>query len=223
MQAPIKGFNPKLYPKGHITQFYGENKELYKANVCSGEGCMWGGHNGIDIVSPWGTPIFAVEDCIVVEVKDSATGYGKMVRAVNVEAGHEWTYGHLSEIKVTLNQLIKAGDNIGLMGNTGFVVSGATPYWKNNPYAGTHLHLNLRLIKKEAKKSNTSYPNGLQVTVLNHDNGCFGGVDWLPIYLGTTPDDPDDVKKIQGLQLTVISLANQAISLLNQLIKAKGG
>lgn len=221
MEDPIKGFNPKLYPQGHVTQFWGENKALYNASVCHDGECMWNGHNGIDIVSPWGTPILCVEGGVVVEVKDSPTGYGKMIKTVSVEAGHEWTYGHLSEIHVKLNQVIKAGEVVGLMGNTGFVVSGATPYWKNNPYAGTHLHLNLRMLIQEKKKSNMSYPNGLAVTVLNLDKGTFGGVDWMPLYLQDKPQDPDEIKVILGLQLTVISLANQAITLLQQLIKAK--
>jgi murein DD-endopeptidase MepM/ murein hydrolase activator NlpD len=47
----------------------------------------------------------------------------------------------LTRIDVFLGQQVEAGAQIGLMGNTGFIVSGLTPYWRYNPYAGTHLHL----------------------------------------------------------------------------------
>jgi hypothetical protein len=55
------------------------------------------------------------------------------------------------------------------MGNTGFVVSGNTPYWEVNPYAGTHVHFGLRL-----------YKDG---QVQNYDNGFKGSINPLPYFL----------------------------------------
>lgn len=215
MKAPIKGFNSAPYPQGHVTQYFGENPELYSRAVCHKDGdkdyCL-AGHNGIDIVSPWGTPIYAVEDGLAVKVKDSAEGYGKHVRVINFTEGHEWSYAHLARIDVKENQQIKAGEQIGTMGNTGFVISGSTPYWKANPYAGTHLHLTLREVQDIDKYPKTTYPTGVSAHIPNWRNGFFGAVDWLPLW-----SQSEDATR--PLQLTVISLANTAISLLQKIIK----
>ena len=173
---PIAGFKPVSYPQGDISQWFGENKELYSTAVCHDGQCMQG-HNGWDIVRAWGTPIMAVEDGVVCETKEDAEGYGKHVRILS--GTNEWTYGHLSEISCTLTQQVKAGDVIGKMGNTGFVVSGPTPYWEYNPYAGTHLHLCRRIVRRSGKTNHT-YPSGHRVFVENYLNGFFGAVDFLP-------------------------------------------
>lgn len=217
MKAPIKGFNKASYPKGNVTQYFGENPELYGRVVCKddrGKQYCLAGHNGVDIVAPWGTPIYAVEDGLVVNHKASPDGYGKHIKIVNYETGHEWTYGHLSRIDVDLNQEMKAGDQIGLMGNTGFVISGATPYWEVNPYAGTHLHLGLRLISNGKTGTQTTYHNGMRAHVIDWRNGYFGAVDWMPLWESSDPD-------YRQKQLTVISLANTVITLLQKLIAKK--
>lgn len=204
IHPPINNFLAREYPNGNVTQWFGENSTLYKT-VCvqgapchpsmtcpPGKGCLIG-HNGIDIVAPWGTPIYAVEDGKVTEVNNSTIGYGKHVRIRNKD--REWTYGHASENLVVKGQLVKAGDMIQKMGNTGFVVSGATPFWKHNPFAGTHLHLGLRNLK-----------NGV---VQEYINGFHGSVDFRHLL-----PDPIQPKNLKSLQLTVISLANQLLSLL---------
>ena len=208
MTNPVKGMVWKLYPEGNITQWFGENPALYAQFGMKG-------HNGIDIVSPWGTPIYATSSQKVVEVKSSPTGYGKYVRCV--DADREYAYGHLSEIQVILGQQLSEGAQIGLMGNTGFVVSGATPYWKYNPYAGTHLHYGERIIAScEDGETCNYYPTGDKAEIVNYNNGFFGAVDPLPRFVIETPE-----QKIQGL-LTVVSLMNQVLSLLKQLRLLKG-
>jgi len=216
MRPPINDFILKDYPKGHITQWFGENKELYSKAVCYNGVCLQG-HNGIDIVAPYGTPIYSVCDGVVVETKNSPTGFGRHVRILSDSA--EWTYGHLSDIQCTLGQEVKAGDKIGEMGNSGFVVSGATPYWAVNPYAGTHLHLGKRDVERREPNQahNVSYSSGHKAEIFNYDNGFFGAVDPAPDFQDTPMADKD----IQTLQLTVISLANQVISLLRKIIKLK--
>ena len=63
--------------------------------------------------------------------------------------------------------------------NTGFVVSGNTPFWGHNPYAGTHLHLGLRRTRLDG--NGWSYPGStLKFMVLNYENGFKGSVDPLP-------------------------------------------
>lgn len=202
MKAPIKGFNSLPYPQGHVTQYFGENLELYSRVVCvddNGKKYCLAGHNGVDIVAPWGTPILSVENGVVIKVKTDAGGFGKYVK-VRSESGDEWVYGHLSKIEVKLNQQLKEGEQLGLMGNTGFVISGDTPYWKHNPYAGTHLHLGVR--------------RRMSGSVQNWRNGFYGYYDWMPRWNQT-----DDAKIPK--QLVIISLANQVIDLLTKLINKK--
>ena len=195
LHIPHDGFIPELYPKGSITQWYGEHPELYSKSVCyAGVGCLKA-HNGVDSVAPYGTPIYAVAGGMVVEVGNQAQGYGNVVRILD-DNDFEWTYGHNSKIVVTPGQLVKAGDKIAEMGNTGFVVSGDTQYWKDNPYAGTHLHLGKREVKRWVSGSwNITYLSGtaneIRGVIQNFDNGFFGA---LPIvaedFPGYTPPSP---------------------------------
>lgn len=190
LHEPVKDFVPKKYPLGDVTQWYGENPQLY-SQICNLLGCLTGGHNGIDIVRPWGEPLFCVEGGIVVEALNKQTGYGTHVRVLSDE-GREWTYGHLSAIAPTCNygERINAGDPIGSMGNTGFVVSGDTPYWGTgaNKYQGTHLHLGYREVERWNGTGtwNVSYlsgrPDMIRANIKNYTNGTFGA---LPI----TADD----------------------------------
>jgi murein DD-endopeptidase MepM/ murein hydrolase activator NlpD len=172
LHEPVRDFKPRLFPNGDITQYFGENKKLYSNAVCFNGDCLQG-HNGWDIVRAWGTPIMAVESGIVVNVKNDPDGFGKHVTILSDE--REWTYGHLSEIAAWLGQRVEAGKIIGKMGNTGFVVSGPTPFWNFNPYAGTHLHLGLRMVSR-TKAPNVTYQSGNTAYVLNYRNGFFGAV-----------------------------------------------
>lgn len=202
MKAPIKEFRLQKYPDGSITQWFGENKELYSRIDLNG-------HNGIDIVAPHGTPMYAVEDGVVLDVKDDPGGYGRHVRFLYCD--REWTYGHCDTILVKVGDTIKEGQQIATMGNTGFVVSGATPYWKHNPYAGTHLHLGLRRVKRSA--SGWSYPESkIKLKVLNYDNGLKGSVDPRPL-LEKVSDDFAIIEK----QLTLVSLLTRLVELYKQL------
>lgn len=206
--APCKGFINKPYPYGSITQYFSENPILY-GSVCPvltpTKQCLVG-HNGIDIVAPHGTELYATEDGTISDVKSDAGGYGKHVRITTevVDDGtrHEWTYGHLSVIKVSLGQKVKAGDLVGLMGNTGFVVSNANAngFWSYNPYAGTHLHLGMRQITRKG-------------VVLNYTNGYFGSVDyssWLP---ESSQVDIDTYNTVMNMKKLLIILQNVGIEL----------
>ena len=198
-QNPIKNMVWGNYPKGNVTQWFGENPELYQKAVII-NGIPLHAHNGIDIVAPWGTPIYATTTQKIQDVKNDAGGYGKHIRSLDRE--YEWVYGHLSDIFVTAGQTVVAGTHIANMGNTGFVVSGATPYWKVNPYAGTHLHMGVRKI-------------GTMDAILDYNNGYFGAIDPFPLF----KKDYEEV--IIPLQLTVISLANQVVGLLTKLLALK--
>jgi murein DD-endopeptidase MepM/ murein hydrolase activator NlpD len=170
---PIKGYRNEKSPAGDVTQWFGENPALYMA------ACKLKSHNGIDIVAPWGTPVYAVEDGVVVETKTDPSGYGMHVRFLS--KNKEWTYGHLSMIDVKGSQVIKAGQQIGLMGNTGFVVSDvdALGYWVkgSNKYSGTHLHLSCR--DYTSRTSSWKYTTGEKgINVKNYNNGWNGCYDF---------------------------------------------
>ena len=121
----------------------------------------------------------------------------------------------MSSISVELGNVVSQGTEIGKCGNTGFVISGATPYWKYNPYAGTHLHFGIREFQSRqgTQPYNIQYANGIQGTVLNYDNGFLGSIDPAPFI------EWDNTQEIKNLQLTVISLANQVIALLKGILR----
>lgn len=75
-------------------------------------------HEGMDFVAPVGTPIYATGDGVIEIGSPSYFGYGGFVK-INHGYGYETAYGHLSQILVKNNQLVKRGDVIGLSGNTG--------------------------------------------------------------------------------------------------------
>ena len=114
---PIKSFKSKKYPLGDISQNFGENPELYMVV------CKMKSHNGIDIVAPWYTPLYAVESGTVCEVKTDPSGYGMHLRFLTGDSKdtktifHEWTYGHLANIDVKVGDKIVVGQKIANMGN----------------------------------------------------------------------------------------------------------
>ena len=77
-------------------------------------------HNGLDIKVQIGDTIRSAFDGKVRVVKNQGRrrGYGKYV-VIRHENGLETVYGHLSKWLVTENQYVKAGEPIGLGGNTG--------------------------------------------------------------------------------------------------------
>jgi murein DD-endopeptidase MepM/ murein hydrolase activator NlpD len=207
MKAPIDNFCIEQYPKGDVTQYFGENKALYsRLNLA--------GHNGIDIVAPHGSPMYAVESGIVVEVKDTPDGYGRHLRFItNGKECRVWTYGHCHKIYVKQGEIIEEGQHIADMGNTGFVVSGATPFWESNPFAGTHLHIGYRNVTRNLR--GWAYEGSdIKMKVYDLENGFKGSVD--PYSLLKTVSTPnEEAEKIR--LLTIISLLNKVVELYKQL------
>ncbi len=75
-------------------------------------------HRGIDIDLNTGDTVRAAFDGKVRIVSYEARGYGKYV-VIRHDNGLETVYGHFSKHLVTRNQFVKAGEPIGLGGNTG--------------------------------------------------------------------------------------------------------
>src|SRR5574344_1194775 len=89
-------------------------------------------HNGIDIKVYIGDTIRAAFDGRIRMVKYERRGYGKYV-VIRHENGIETVYGHLSKQLVGEDEYVKAGEPIGLGGNTG-------------RSTGSHLHFETRLL-----------------------------------------------------------------------------
>jgi len=89
-------------------------------------------HNGLDLKVNIGDTIVAAFDGKVRIVKYERRGYGKYV-VIRHSNGLETIYGHLSKQLVDENQTVKAGEPIGLGGNTGHST-------------GSHLHFETRFL-----------------------------------------------------------------------------
>jgi hypothetical protein len=100
--------------------------------VTSNFGARWGrAHKGLDIKVYIGDTIRAAFNGKVRMVAYEGRGYGKYI-VIRHPNGLETIYGHLSKQMVSENQDVKAGDVIGLGGNTG-------------RSTGSHLHFETRL------------------------------------------------------------------------------
>lgn len=102
----------------------------------------WGKHHdGIDISGTgYRSRIFAVAPGTVVEVGYRSTDGNYVI--IEHENNIYTQYAHMYQALVVEGQTVKKGDQIGEMGNTGFVVPAPSKY---NPIAGTHLHFGVSI------------------------------------------------------------------------------
>ena len=82
-------------------------------------------HNATDVAAAYGTPIFSVTDCVVIEVSEDEV-YGKNVTTKNDNITYR--YCHLSNTNLKQGWNIKQGEVIGYVGNSGYAT-------------GPHLHI----------------------------------------------------------------------------------
>jgi murein DD-endopeptidase MepM/ murein hydrolase activator NlpD len=87
-------------------------------------------HNGIDIINDIGTKVYAPGGGTV-EFAGRRGGMG-LTLEINHGYGYKTVYGHLSQINVKQNQIVKRGDLIARTGNSGSLTS------------GPHLHYEVR-------------------------------------------------------------------------------
>lgn len=95
-------------------------------------------------------------------------------------------YAHLNEIYVKKGDKLVYGNKIGKMGNTGYVIPAPT---KENPTAGTHLHLSVVEGKKTytwtlASMKNENKPDKQQCLYFLQDNDIFDKKDEVSITCG---------------------------------------
>jgi len=114
---------PSIRPvnKGYISDGFG-----YRRDPFTGRRRF---HYGVDISAPMGTKVFATADGVIRDVHLSRT-YGKVIRIDN-GFGYTTFFAHLSKVLVDPGQVIKRGEVIGEVGNTG-------------RSTGPHLHYEVR-------------------------------------------------------------------------------
>jgi murein DD-endopeptidase MepM/ murein hydrolase activator NlpD len=88
-------------------------------------------HTGIDLAAPFGTPVTAAAEGVVVVVMHTNVGYGNYVIIAH-GAGIMTLYAHLLETDVNSGDLVTRGKRIGLEGSSGMST-------------GPHLHFELRV------------------------------------------------------------------------------
>ena len=91
---------------------------------------LWKAHLGVDYAATTGTPVRTVADGVV-EFAGEQTGFGNVIM-IRHNAHNETVYAHLSKINVQQGQKVVQGQNIGLVGATG---------WATGP----HLHFEFRI------------------------------------------------------------------------------
>lgn len=101
--------------------------------ITSKYGPRWGrSHQGLDVKVYTGDTIYAAFDGKVRMTKYNANGYGYYI-VIRHPNGLETLYGHLSRQLVKQNQIVRAGQPIGLGGSTG-------------RSTGSHLHFETRIL-----------------------------------------------------------------------------
>lgn len=112
---------------------YNPLKEIYVTSAY-GQRSLRGStsmHKGLDLRAAVGTPVFAAADGVVHTSKSGTSGYGVYVVLTHNNGEFYTIYGHLSSRAVSEGATVKAGQQIGLSGNTG-----------NS--TGPHLHFEIR-------------------------------------------------------------------------------
>lgn len=134
----------------------------------------WGivGHNGIDYGLPEGTDVAAAADGKVIQSGENGD-FG-----ISVTIQHSWgqsLYAHLKEAKVSQDQEVKAGDSIGLSGQTGATF-------------GEHLHF---AIKPSDVDTNNGYLGFVD------PSAYFGKLEEKPIEQPLQEQQPIEQPKVE--------------------------
>ena len=109
-EADIRARTPSIKPVvGHIVSFLGNRIHPITGQIHF--------HRGLDIVAPWGTPIFAPADGVVT-FAGTRGGYGTTC-FIEHGYGYETRYGHCSKLHIKEGDKVKRGQIIAEVGSTG--------------------------------------------------------------------------------------------------------
>ena len=129
----VHAYGNAIIPETYTIDLTGFHMPTPSTKITSPFGPRWRRmHNGLDLKVNIGDTIVAAFDGKVRVVKYERRGYGKYV-VIRHDNGLETVYGHLSKQLVEDHQLVKAGEPIGLGGNTG-------------RSTGSHLHFETRFL-----------------------------------------------------------------------------
>ena len=129
----VHAYGNAIIPDTYTIDLTGFHMPTPSTKITSPFGPRWRRmHNGLDLKVNIGDTIVAAFDGKVRIVKYERRGYGKYV-VIRHDNGLETVYGHLSKQLVEDNQSVKAGEVIGLGGNTG-------------RSTGSHLHFETRFL-----------------------------------------------------------------------------
>ncbi|MEA5467295.1 peptidoglycan DD-metalloendopeptidase family protein [Spirulina sp. 06S082] len=137
--APSQGYNrlsqmpagqtvePQIPPLEDRDRYLPDSPQVFngymwpaRGTLTSGYGPRWGRmHKGIDIAAPTGTPVYAAGSGEVVSAGWNSGGYGNLVDIRHPD-GSLTRYAHNSKILVRQGERVEQGQQISLMGSTGF-------------------------------------------------------------------------------------------------------
>lgn len=118
LPAPIDDLARNLLPPTAVEPGKRAAVAPTTGTVTSGYGARWGTtHYGVDIANEVGTPVYAVTDGTVLE-SGPASGFGQWIR-VRQDDGTVGVFGHVDQSFVHAGQQVRAGDQIGTIGNRG--------------------------------------------------------------------------------------------------------
>lgn len=142
-QTYILRIQPELFAEGNLTlrvekaatyavfPIYGKDASAVQSFWGAPRGGGTRKHEGIDIFAARGTPVLAPVDGTVSSVRNRGLG-GKQVWLRDSERGFNLYFAHLDSQLVSFGQRLKAGDTLGLVGNTG-----------NARFTPPHLHFGI--------------------------------------------------------------------------------
>lgn len=107
VKAAVLAFPVMDHDTGDIQSFFGAERDGGRRE-----------HHGVDIFAPRGTPVLAAADGVVSRVGDQRLG-GRVVWLRDNQRGTSHYYAHLDRQLVERGQRVRAGDTLGLVGNSG--------------------------------------------------------------------------------------------------------
>jgi murein DD-endopeptidase MepM/ murein hydrolase activator NlpD len=111
----VKELKRQIHPEGRpvesgfISSYFGEREDPFDGQETF--------HKGVDFAGTKGEPVVAVAAGVVTWAGER-TGFGKLIE-INHGDGYVTRYGHNEKTLVSVGQMVKRGDAIGLMGSTG--------------------------------------------------------------------------------------------------------